>query len=58
MIAHEAAIIGPAMQDNTWRLPFHVTTLQEGLDAERTGLRLTQGLWLLVIVFLVLAVTT
>lgn len=56
MIERESAIVGPPTQDNARRLPFGVTTLQEGLDAERTGLRLTQLLWVLVIVFLLLAV--
>lgn len=35
---------------------FRVTSLQDGVDLERAGLRAVQTLWLAVIVLLVLAV--
>jgi hypothetical protein len=57
MIAREEAVIGEPALDNRHHWPwFHVSTLQEGLDVERTGLRTVQALWLAVIVLLVLAV--
>jgi hypothetical protein len=56
MIERERAIIGPPAVCNSYRWPwFEVTTLQDGVDVERTGLRAVQGLWLSVIVMLVLA---
>jgi hypothetical protein len=57
MIAREIAVSGDEQLENGWRWPWQpVTTLQEGLDSERTGLRSVQLLWLMVIGFLVLAV--
>jgi hypothetical protein len=58
MIARETAVIGPPLVENRWRAPWaRVITLQDGIDSERTGLRAVQLLWLLVILFLILAVT-
>lgn len=57
MIAREITLVGNEQLENRWRWPWQtVTTLQEGLDSERTGLRSVQLLWLMVIGFLVLAV--
>jgi hypothetical protein len=57
MMRREREIIGPPTIFNHHYAPwFQVTTLQEGLDLERTGLRAIQALWLGVIVCLVLAV--
>jgi hypothetical protein len=57
MIRREREIMGGPTIFNGYHWPwFHVTTLQEGLDLERTGLRTVQALWLGVIVWLVLAV--
>jgi hypothetical protein len=57
MIERERSVMGEPMLDNAYHWPwYHVTTLQQGLDVERTGLRVTQGLWLIVIVMLVLAI--
>jgi hypothetical protein len=59
MILRESAIIGETALKNTRRLPWQpVETLQDGLDSERTGLRLVQLLWTLVITSLALAVLT
>jgi hypothetical protein len=56
MIQRERDIIGSPVICNGYHWPwFRVTTLQEGVDLERTGLRAVQALWLAVIVFLVLA---
>jgi hypothetical protein len=59
MIERELQLIGPPRPRNRWRGPWRrVATLQDGLDSERTGLRVVQALWLAVIVCLVLAVLT
>jgi hypothetical protein len=58
MLEREEHILGYPDPDNDWRSPWAtVATLQQGVDSERTGLRLVQGLWLAVIVFLVFAAT-
>lgn len=57
MIKRERAVRGDLAFENNYHWPwFHVSTLQEGLDVERTGLRAVQALWLAVIVLLVVAV--
>jgi hypothetical protein len=57
MIERDSALIGESTGKNVRRWPWDpVDSLQDGLDSERTGLRLVQGLWSLVILFLVLAV--
>jgi len=59
MIELESSIIGELREHNSLMWPWQqVDTLQAGVDAERTGVRAVQALWLLVIVFLVLAATT
>lgn len=56
MIELESSIIGELRERNCLAWPWQrVDTLQAGVDAERTGVRVVQALWLLVILFLVLA---
>jgi hypothetical protein len=53
----ERAVIGDLDPDNHWRPPWsRVSTLQEGLDSERTGARLIGLLWVAVIGLLLAAV--
>jgi hypothetical protein len=57
-IRQERELIGGAELDNHWRPPWaRVTTLQEGVDSERTGARLVGLLWVAVIAVLLAAVT-
>ena len=56
MISVEREIYGPEYDHNRFRLPcVAVTNLQDGVDLERTGVRLVQGLWVVVVGLLVAA---
>lgn len=57
MIRREREIYGADRTRNRWRAPWEkVRDLQDGLDHERTGVRLVQAVWVLVVAALVLSV--
>jgi hypothetical protein len=57
MIRRERAVMGRPAAFNCHYLPWsRVCTMQQGVDLERTGLRVVQALWVVIILLLVLAV--